>query len=188
MNTWFFSDVFFITFSARIWARVGNTVFYNVRFTLLTVFVTFCSFCFVWTGRSTTVWTHCNFRVVFRMTVFHWRGLRIIIRVWKSFYVIIVTIVIITVRNVGHRFARFLERGFNGGLYLIIFTEVYDAMFLKKKEETEDLHTSPKCIFIPSYHPTPGRINLHEVKSIKNFDTAETITTLQTLTTITYIK
>lgn len=139
-KTWFFSKVIFITFCARIWTRFGDTVFNNVRFTLFTVFVTFGIFWFGWTGRSTTVWTHCIFRIVFRMTVFHWRELGIIIRVRKSLYVIIVIIVVITVRNVGHRFARFLERGFNGGLYLIIFTEVYDAMFLKK-EVTEQLNT-----------------------------------------------
>lgn len=162
IGTWFFSEIIFITFSATIWAIFGNTVFYNVRFTLFTVFITFWIFCFAWTGQSTTAWTHCIFRIVFRMAIFHWRELRIIIRVWKSLYVIIVTIVVITVRNVGHRFARFLERGFNGGLYLIIFTKVYDAMFLKK-EETEDLHTSPKCIFIPSDHPTPSRLKWSKV-------------------------
>lgn len=132
INIWFFFDVFFIIFSERIWVRDGNIVFYNVWVIFFIVFVIFCSFCFVWIWWFIIVWIYCNFRIVFRMIVFYWRGLWIIICVWKSFYVIIVIIVIIIVWNVGYRFVWFFEWGFNGGLYLIIFIEVYNVMFLKK--------------------------------------------------------
>lgn len=51
---------------------------------------------------------------------------------WIFFFIIIVIIVIIIVWNIGYRFVWFFEWGFNGGLYLIIFIEVYNVMFLKK--------------------------------------------------------
>ena len=130
VRAWFFPEVFFVTILFTTWVRIGKTVLYSMLFTRFTVFIVFCNHCFWWTRRF-TIRTHCGICAIFRTTVFHWRRLGVLLRVWESFYVIHVAVFLLaTIRNIGHRFTGFLQRGLNGGLDLVVFAKVNHAVFL----------------------------------------------------------